>query len=225
MTGERPLVLAVDTAAGLSLGLTRGSTVLARHGSGTPQAVDVALLPTVAAWVDTYGVPDRVVVGTGPGSFTGTRVGVVAAKTLAWAWSVPLVGVSSLAADAAAAGWPGAVVVATTELLRDELYVGVYRCRDDGVDPLVADQAWRLGDVPRGWEGAGPVLVTGPLADQAALMAQLGAAPVPAAAVFRAGGLAQLGRTAPPVDPLGLEPQYLRPATRAAERSVGHGRL
>lgn len=225
MRGDAPLVLALDTAAGVSLGLTRGRTLLARQVRAAPQAADVGLLPMIAAWVDGHGVPERLVVGTGPGSFTGTRVGVVAAKTLAWAWAVPLVGVSSLAADAAAAGWPGAVVVATTELLRDELYMGVYRCRADGVEPLVADRAWRLGDVPRGWEGGGPLLVTGPLADQATLMARLGATPVPAAAVFRAGGLARLGRTAPPVDPLGLEPQYLRPATRAAERSVGHGRL
>ncbi len=223
--GDASLVLALDTAAGLSLGLTRGPALLARQVSTAPKAADVGLLPTIAAWVDAYGVPERLVVGTGPGSFTGTRLGVVAAKTLAWAWSVPLVGVSSLAADAAAAGWPGAVVVASAELLRGELYVGVYRCRGDGVEALVADRAWALGDVPPGWEGDGPVLVTGPLGDQPPLMARLRATPIPAAAVFRAAGLAQLGRTAPPVDPLGLEPQYLRPATRAAERSLGHGRL
>ncbi len=222
MTAAGPLVLALDTAAGLSLGLTRAGAVLARHVSEAPQAADVALLPTVAAWAEIHGVPDRLVVGTGPGSFTGTRVGVVAAKTLAWAWAVPLVGVSSLAADAAAAGWPGAVVVATTELLRGELYIGVYRCRADGIDTVAADRAWRLGDVGEwagGREAGGAMLVTGPLAQEAALMEELGATPVPRAAVFRAGGLATLGRTAPPVDPLTLEPQYLRPATRAAERS------
>ncbi|MGF7046319.1 tRNA threonylcarbamoyladenosine biosynthesis protein TsaB [Paenibacillus sp. DS2015] len=37
-----------------------------------------------------------IAVGIGPGSYTGTRIAVTAAKTLAWAWEVPVVGVSSL---------------------------------------------------------------------------------------------------------------------------------
>jgi tRNA threonylcarbamoyladenosine biosynthesis protein TsaB len=39
-------------------------------------------------------------VGVGPGSYTGTRIAVTAAKTLAWAWNVPVVGISSLHAVA-----------------------------------------------------------------------------------------------------------------------------
>lgn len=37
-----------------------------------------------------------IAVGVGPGSYTGTRIAVTAAKTLAWAWNVPVVGISSL---------------------------------------------------------------------------------------------------------------------------------
>ncbi len=223
-----PLVLAIDTAAGLSLALARGSDILRRRATAVPQTTDVALLPTIQAWVHGAGVPDRIAVGTGPGSFTGTRVGIVAAKTLAWAWSVSLVGISSLEADAAAAGDPGAVVVATTELLRDELYGGVYRCRGAGaaagVEVLVPAEPRRLSWVPAGWPAGARLVVTGPLAAVPAFMAALpGAEAHPD--VFRACGLARLAPTAAPIDPMALEPQYLRPATRAGERGPGHGHL
>lgn len=228
MSGAGLLVLAIDTAAGLSLALTRGGVTLARRESAAPQTADVELLPAISAWVADHGVPNRIAVGTGPGSFTGTRVGIVAAKTLAWAWSVPLVAVCSLMADAAAVNWPGAVVVATTERLRDELYGAVYRCRLEGggvaVEALQPPEPRRLPWVPRGLPPGAPVAVTGPMAGAPEFLSGLkGAHARPE--VFRAGGLAHLALAAAPVDPMALEPQYLRPVTRAGERGPGHGHL
>ena len=46
----------------------------------------------------------KIVVAKGPGSYTGVRIGVTIAKTMAWALNIPLVGVSSLAVLAATAG-------------------------------------------------------------------------------------------------------------------------
>jgi tRNA threonylcarbamoyladenosine biosynthesis protein TsaB len=63
----------------------------------------------------TFGALDRVAVTTGPGSFTGLRVGVAAARGIALSAEKPAVGVSTLAAYAAphiAAGASGSVVAA-----------------------------------------------------------------------------------------------------------------
>ena len=55
---------------------------------------------------------DRILVGVGPGSFTGIRVGIAAAQGLAIAWNCELSGMSSLALLAAGAGGGGDVVAA-----------------------------------------------------------------------------------------------------------------
>lgn len=74
-----------------------------------------------------------VVVGTGPGTFTGVRIGVASARAAALALDVPVVGVSSLSALAAAAVDRGPaenvqVIVPVVDARRGQVFVEVYRC-------------------------------------------------------------------------------------------------
>ncbi|HEY8300646.1 MAG TPA: tRNA (adenosine(37)-N6)-threonylcarbamoyltransferase complex dimerization subunit type 1 TsaB [Jatrophihabitans sp.] len=129
------LVLAFDTsAAAVSVDLVEvtdsGAAIVAAQQWTGPHGHSEHLTPTVAACLDRAGTTMRdlgaLVVGAGPGPFTGLRVGLVSAAAMAEALDIPAYGVCSL--DGLAPD-DGAVLVAT-DARRKEVYWATYR---DGV--------------------------------------------------------------------------------------------
>ena len=103
------LILAFDTATDVA------TCALVWDGEpvGERASRPVSLLEDVDALLRRAGARegglDGIAVGTGPGSFTGLRMGLATARALAYALEVPVAGVSTL--DALAAGTPGALPV------------------------------------------------------------------------------------------------------------------
>ncbi len=103
------LILAFDTAT------DSATSALVWDGEvlGELTSRPLTVLEDLDALLRRGGVRDSqvegIAVGLGPGSFTGLRMGMITARTLAFAWEVGLAGVSTL--DALAAGAPGAVPV------------------------------------------------------------------------------------------------------------------
>jgi tRNA threonylcarbamoyladenosine biosynthesis protein TsaB len=103
------LTLAFDTATSVaSAALVRDGEVLGERASRAVRVLADADELLRGAGVEPAEL-GGLVVGTGPGSFTGLRLGLAAARGLAFALDVPVAGVSTL--DALAAGAPGALPV------------------------------------------------------------------------------------------------------------------
>jgi tRNA threonylcarbamoyladenosine biosynthesis protein TsaB len=127
------LTLAFDTATDVA------TSALVWDGEvlGELRSRPVSVLEDVDALFRQGGVRpaqlEALVVGTGPGSFTGLRMGLAAARALSFALDVPVAGVSTLAA--LAAGSPGALPV--IDARRSEVFVlddDLRVCRPDELD-------------------------------------------------------------------------------------------
>lgn len=102
-SGARVTFLALSTSSpALSIALVDGSRVLARHHELIGRGHAEALVPAIAALLAGRQA-DAIIVDIGPGSYTGIRIGIAAARALGVAWGVPVHGVSALSLVAAQA--------------------------------------------------------------------------------------------------------------------------
>lgn len=195
------------------------------------------LLPRVEAALAMAGVAlpelEGIAVSLGPGSYTGIRIGVVTAKALAYAAGIPLSGVPTLealaaAADAAAPGRSAErLICALVPARADECYAGLYQHADGGLRTRAAATVMRLEALAeRLARYPGSVLLAG---DASAASERLAAALGPRLLVPTAPGplapwVATLGRRRLAEggdDPVTLAPIYVRaPAVTLANGRV-----
>lgn len=203
----------------------RDGAVLAEVTLGLTTRHSELLLPAIDFALRAAGVPrsalDGIVVGEGPGSFTGVRIAAATARGLATALEVPLYAVSSLAAVAAGTGVRDRPVCALFDARRGEVYAGCWQFGPaDGVEVVLAPVAAALEEV------LAQVAVRAPaFAGEGATRyaERLPYAPLPAfAGVPRAAALLWLHGLDPERGRIeraaGWEPSYLR--TSGAERGL-----
>lgn len=124
------ITLFLDTSATrLIVGIYKDNTPVLLVNEKSMNDLSSRLLPTIKGALDELkmGVKDinRIIVVNGPGSFTGVRVGVTVAKTLAWAKNIPIIPVSELELLATTKVETN-YVVPFIDARRDAFYAGMY---------------------------------------------------------------------------------------------------
>ncbi|MBQ2061897.1 MAG: tRNA (adenosine(37)-N6)-threonylcarbamoyltransferase complex dimerization subunit type 1 TsaB [Oscillospiraceae bacterium] len=124
-------ILALETSAkSVSAAVTEDGRVLASSYQNVGMTHSVTLMPLLDAMLKNSGLTaaemDLIAVAAGPGSFTGLRIGVSAAKGLAWALEKPCCGVSTLEAMAENLRHTDATVICAMDARRSQIYNAVF---------------------------------------------------------------------------------------------------
>lgn len=228
-------ILAIDTSnLPLSIAVVTEERVLSEWTSSVMRNHSERLMPLLESMLREAGLKpkdiDLIAVAQGPGSYTGVRIGVTTAKTMAWALQKPLVGVSSLMALAYQIPYFPGIIVPMFDARRARVFTAGYRWNDGSLTEVIQEQILHLRDLSELLLKTGePVLFLGDdvriyqddLRDSLGELAQF---PSPIYRLPRAASIAWLGMLRymqGKEETLTFAPQYLQP-TEAEVRFAGN---
>ncbi|MGL9815584.1 MULTISPECIES: tRNA (adenosine(37)-N6)-threonylcarbamoyltransferase complex dimerization subunit type 1 TsaB [Enterococcus] len=137
-------LLAMDTSnQTLAVAVLEDEKVLAHFQLNRKMNHSLSLMPAIESVMEASGLKpadlDRIVVAEGPGSYTGIRIAVTTAKTLAETLKIELTAVSSLAVIAGNAR-TAKLIVPLMDARRNNVYAGIYRWENQQLVNVSADQ-------------------------------------------------------------------------------------
>ena len=143
------LTLAFETSAKAgSVALLEGRTLLGESYQNTGLTHSQTIMPMAQSLIAACGYTpqqiEAVAVAAGPGSFTGIRIGVAAAKGFAWGAQIPCYGVSTLEAMALNLGVYEGLVVGVMDARRSQVYTATFRAEKGTLTRLSEDRAISL---------------------------------------------------------------------------------
>ena len=146
------LILAFETSAkAASVALTQDGNLLGESYQNTglthSQTLMVMAEDLLKQCSKTVSDLDAVAIAEGPGSFTGVRIGVAAAKGLAWGAELPCYGVSTLEAMAVSLGVYEGYVCPCMDARRNQVYNALFYVNQGKLERLREDRAIALADL------------------------------------------------------------------------------
>lgn len=146
------IYLLIDTSnQPLSVAIMDNDKILSEINNNEKVNHSVQLMPAIISAIEEANMTkndiESIVVADGPGSYTGLRIGVTVAKTLAYALNASLYSVSSLAALAATVTQQDKLIVPIFDARREAVYAGVYSNDNDKFNIVMEDQYITIEDL------------------------------------------------------------------------------
>lgn len=221
-------VLGIEAATPVAaVAVVDGERVIAERFINNGRTHSVNLLPMIKAVITDAGIQPEdmagIAVSSGPGSFTGLRIGITTAKTLAHVWGLPVAPVSTLDALALPLTTYSGLVCPVLNARKHEVYSAIFAGDSGALTRLAAPMAV---DIPALVHSLAPwpkqpilFLGDGVATYRQQLLAQLGSRAQfahPAAMLPRGATVAQLGlellQAGQGLSPLAIKPEYIRPS-------------
>src|SRR5690625_2717212 len=151
-------ILAIDTSTEkLSLAIAQHEEIIVELTLNSKNDHSSRLMPALVDMMDKVNLQpellNEIVVGQGPGSYTGTRIGITTAKTLAWSLQIPVITVSSLKAIAYGSYNFNGLICPFFDARRQSVFTGLYRSEhtqlieiDKEINVLMTDWLNRLAE-------------------------------------------------------------------------------
>lgn len=145
-------ILSVDSSATVaSVALSEDGRLLAEYTLNNKNTHSETLLPMIETLLSFFSMEiddvDLFAVSTGPGSFTGVRIGTATVKGLAFASSKPCVGVSTLEAIAYNLRFHKGLVCPVMNARRSQVYTAIFRSDGEKLERLTEDLAISIAEL------------------------------------------------------------------------------
>ena len=160
------MLLAFETSAkAVSVALFDGEKLLGESYQNTGLTHSQTLMLMAEDLMKNCGISAKdltgVAVAAGPGSFTGVRIGVSAAKGLSWGREIPCWGVSTLESMALGLGIHEGYILPTMDARRAQVYTALFSVKNGVVSRVFEDQAIALAELKEKLSADKPIFLVG----------------------------------------------------------------
>lgn len=160
------MLLAFETSAkAASVALFDGEKLLGESYQNTGLTHSQTLLLMAEDLMKNCGISAKdltgVAVAAGPGSFTGVRIGVSAAKGLSWGREIPCWGVSTLESMALGLGIQEGYILPTMDARRAQVYTALFSVKNGAITRILEDQAIAIAELKEKLPADKPIFLVG----------------------------------------------------------------
>lgn len=144
-------VLAIDTSTHvMGIALSKKGKLVGELTTNLEKNHSVRLMPAINYLMSEVDMKaedlNKIVVSKGPGSYTGVRIGLSTAKSMAWALGIPIIGVSSLEQLAFQGRNSSKLIVPFIDARRQSIFTGLYRFQEGKISLLVDERYVKMKD-------------------------------------------------------------------------------